>query len=168
VTSDPRLRFPLAFGAWLALLSVAAELPWTVEWIRTPLGAALAHATAVALHGIGVDATVSGTTLASSHGAVQIVAECDGVVLLCFFAAAVLALPKPPLRAWLPSALAGAAALFALNFGRVLALTATQFWWREAFEWVHFYLLQGLMILATTLVWLAWADRTLRARSPAP
>jgi len=161
---DPRLRFPFAFGAWLAALSLAAQLPWTLAWIRAPLGAALARATAAALWLCGVDATVSGSTLASSHGAVQVVAECDGVVLLCFFGAAVLALPKPPLRAWLPSALAGAAALFGLNFARVLALTATQFWWREAFEWVHFYLLQGLMIVATTLVWLAWADRALRAR----
>ena len=168
MTGDPRLRFPLAFGAWLAALSVGAELPWTVAWIRAPLGVALAHGTATALRLAGVDATVSGATLASSHGMVQIVAECDGVVLLCFFAAAVLALPKPALRAWLPSALAGAGALFALNFARVLALTATQFWWRDAFEWVHFYVLQGLMIVATTVVWLAWADRALRARSLAP
>ncbi len=164
---DPRLRFPLAFGVWLAALSIAAELPWTLAWLRGPLAAALAQATGAALRLVGVSASVTGATLQSAHGAVRIVAECDGVVLLCFFAAAVLALPKPPLRAWLPSALAGAGGLFALNFARVLALTATQFWWRDAFEWVHFYLLQGLMIVATTLVWLAWADRALRARTPA-
>lgn len=165
---DPRLRFPLVFAAWLAALSVAAQLPWTLAWIRAPLAAGLAHATAAALSLFGVDASVTGSTLSSAYGAVEIVAECDGVVLLCFFAAAVLALPKPALGRWLPSALAGAGALLALNFARVLALTATQFWWRDAFEWVHFYALQGLMIVATTLVWLAWADRALRARDAQP
>jgi exosortase/archaeosortase family protein len=159
VTRDPRLRFALVFGVWLSALGLLAQTPWVVRWVRDPICAALARATSLALGLVGVETTARDTLILGPSGGVRIVAECDGVMLLCFFAAGVLAFPKRSPGAALRAALVPAAAILAANFARVLALTLTQFYWRDAFEFVHFYLLQGTMILVTTLGFLAWADR---------
>jgi exosortase/archaeosortase family protein len=156
---DPRVRFALAFGLWLAGLGLLAQTPWVMAWIRDPICRELARATSLVLGLFGVETTLRETLVIGPTGAVRIVAECDGVMLLCFFAAGVLAFPKPRPGPALRAALAGAAAILAANFARVLGLTATQFYWRSAFDFVHFYLLQGAMILVTTLVFLVWADR---------
>lgn len=156
---DPRVRFALAFGGWLAALGLLAQTPWVLEWIRDPVCRELARATQLILSAVGVEATRNDTLVIGPTGAVRIVYECDGVMLLCFFAAAVLAFPKPRLRPALQAALAGAVAIALANFARVLLLTVTQLYFRSAFEFVHFYLLQGAMILVVTLAFLVWANR---------
>ncbi len=166
MTRDPRIRFALVFLLWLAALGALAQTPWVLAWIRDPICAALARATSLALGLFGVETTLRDTLVIGPSGAVRIVYECDGVMLICFFAAGVLAFPKRDWRGALRAALAGAAVILAANFARVLALTLTQFYWSGAFEFVHFYLLQGAMILVTTLVFLAWADRV--AAPPEP
>jgi exosortase/archaeosortase family protein len=159
VIRDPRLRFGLAFAAWLAALGALAQTPFVLGRVRDPICAVLARATSLALALVGVETTTRATLVIGRTGAVRIVPECDGVMLICFFAAGVLAFPKRQLAPALRAALAGAAAILAANFARVIALTVTQFYWRGSFEFVHFYLLQGAMILIVTLVFLAWADR---------
>lgn len=157
-----QLRFPLLFLAWLVGLTLVAQSSWVLEYVRNPLCAGLAHATGWTLDLGGVETTVRGTTIiARGGGAVRIVPDCDGVVLLCYFVAAVLAFPKRRPLALLPSVGLGLLLIFAVNVLRVIVLTLTVFWYRDLFEFTHFYVLQGAMILVTTLVWLAWASRAM-------
>ena len=159
---DPRLRFPLFFLAWLVALTALSNTAFVLESLREPLCLWLAQATSSLLSVGGVENTLRGATIFGQGGAVRIVPDCDGVVLLCYFAAAVLAFPKRRTLALLPSVGLGLALIFGVNVFRVAALTLTEFWYHEFFEFTHFYVLQGAMILITTLVWLAWANHAIR------
>ena len=158
---DPRLRFPLFFLAWLVALTALSNTELVLEYLRNPLCLGLAHTTSWLLALIGVENTLRGATIFGTGGAVRIVPDCDGVVLLCYFLAAVLAFPKRRPLALLPSIGLGLALIFGVNVFRVAALTLTEFWYHEFFEFTHFYVLQGAMILITTLVWLAWANHAI-------
>jgi exosortase/archaeosortase family protein len=130
--------------------------------VRDPLTRGLAWATGGFLELLGVPAKVRGTTIFGSTGAVRIVPDCDGVVLLNFFLAAVLAFPTPRRLSLVPSVLVGLVTIAVINFGRVVALTLTNFWYRQVFEFTHMYLFQGILVLVTTAIWLVWANYALR------
>ena len=57
---------------------------------------------------------------------------------------------------------AGLGVVILLNWIRVFALVLTGYFNRDLVEFSHVYIWQGVLILGTVLVWLGWANYSLR------
>jgi exosortase/archaeosortase family protein len=99
---------------------------------------------------------VVGNVLSSPHGTVRVAEECSGFELLGLLAAAMIAYPMPfRRRLW------GIALLvpfvFVLNVVRVASLSLALEHAPRAFETLHTFVWQGLLILAGLAYWVAWS-----------
>ena len=97
---------------------------------------------------------------------VSIEPGCNGVEAFIVLSAAMLAFPA----AWRSRLLGlgvGFLAIQALNVVRVISLFYIGQWNKEAFEFAHAYLWQGLIMLDVLVVWLLWV-RWAAPAEPAP
>jgi exosortase/archaeosortase family protein len=92
------------------------------------------------------------------YGGVQqlvVVEGCDGVTFVVLILAAVLPFPAP-WRARLIGIAALVGIIMALNWTRLVVLAAVKFYSPAAFDVIHVYLFQPVMIAATLIAFLAW------------
>lgn len=160
---NPELRnYLLRFGVGLAALMGASRLGFVVEHVRMPYCRRLAASLAATLNWVGIPTHYEDATISYSFGALTVVTECDGIVLLVLFFAGVAAAPMP--RTWRHYGLLllSVAVLLAINWVRLMALALTQLTYADAFDTAHHYVLQGILILVTLLLYVAW----LRAIEP--
>ena len=150
-------RFLILFIVILVLL-FAAELtepvqnafviPWTEGLARISAGIVTVFDSQVTAHGKILQSTASGF-------AVSIEAGCNGIEAAIILIAAMLAFPAP-LKNKLAGIIIGLFAVQALNIVRVISLFYIGQWSMKAFEWMHLYLWQALIMLDVLIVWLLW------------
>jgi exosortase/archaeosortase family protein len=157
-----RLRFPLLFSLWLAAFSLVGQSAAFRSEVRQPLCRALAAATAFALRVVGIDAGARGDQVTAGGFSAVVHTDCDGIVLLGLFLAAVLAFPSGWRPALLPATALGVGVLVILNWFRVVALVLTGWLNPSWFEATHVYAWQGLLVLGTMVVWIVWARHAVR------
>ena len=155
-----RRRSVLFLGRFLALLvAFYAIVAWNPvnDAVIVPFTAAIARVSGVILNAMGEKVSVAGTEIRSGRFAVEIENGCNGVEAALLFVSAVLAFPAP-WRRRLAGLAAGFAAIQVLNFVRVVSL----FWigsHRPAlFSSSHTVLWQSAVVLASVLLFLAWAS----------
>jgi exosortase H (IPTLxxWG-CTERM-specific) len=134
--------------------------------VIVPFTAAIARVSAGILNVLGEKVTAAGTEIRSGAFAVQIENGCNGIEAALLFGSAVLAFPAPWRRRLL-GLVAGFAAIQALNLVRVVSL----FWigaHRPAlFNSSHTVIWQSAVVLASVLLFLAWASWAPRNRTAA-
>ena len=150
------------FAFWLALLGGLAQTSWILRHLRLPLRHWLASSSSWAISLLGIESHTRDTTVFAGSFAAQIVPDCDGLVLVVLFLAAVLSFPTRPTLRQIAPTLAGLAIVVALNWVRVFALVLTGYFDRSILEFSHVYIWQGVLIFGTVLVWIAWANYALR------
>jgi exosortase/archaeosortase family protein len=148
--------FALRFGLSAALLFWLSHWEPFVTWVREPYCKLLAASCWVVLQAVGIDATLAGATLSHGGTVFELVIDCDGIPLICLFLAAVYALPDARIG-W--ELAVGVAVLVFMNWIRVFVLVLAAFFFFSAFDVLHYYVFQGLLILGTLGVYIVWANR---------
>lgn len=153
----------LFFGIFLSLylLYLAAEplLVHYFNWLARSVAGAVAW----------FDPQVSARDNLIFYGpraTVRVIEGCDGVTVFILIVAAVLAFPKPWPQRW-AGVLLLVPVLFIINWLRLLVLTLISFYLPDQFHWVHVYLFQPVMILATFVCFIVWIVRAGDGRGPA-
>lgn len=113
------------------------------------------------LRGLGFDVRASGSLLAGAHGGLGIERGCDAIQPIVLLVLAVLSFRAPP-RWKVVGALGGALLLLALNLARIASLYVLHVQARDAFRTWHTILWPTVFVLATLLLWCAWALRVPR------
>jgi len=155
-TPPATLRFALAFLALagvLALLGMTSLAGSAVHAPMSRLVAVLAHG-ALGLLG---DATLRGQQLAFDGFDALVVEACNGVLPASLYVAAVIAFPGP----WRAKAIGiaiGLPAILLINVVRVVSLMIVGSRWPAAFERVHIFVWQPLVIVLAVALWLHWID----------
>lgn len=156
----------LRFGLALAVLFALSRWDAFIEGVREPYCEVLATAMHHAFAWVGIETRLKGAMVIGLNGTggIQVVAECDGLVLLALFGAGVFAVPfARTARPWL-LALGGVVFLIVLNWFRLMALAFTSFYYPVIFESMHHYFMQGMLMLAVLALYVAW----LRQIEPPP
>jgi len=160
-------RWSVVSRVWIVFLLAFAAL--TAAWVGikpwvAPLAArGTAQATAWCLWLLGAEGRAHGTLVTSSIFSFEIVDTCTGADPIMVFVAAVLALPAGWSRR-LKGLTWGVVSLLAINQLRLVSLCYIGHWYPEAFDAAHLLAWQGLLILATVGLWLAYASGTGPAR----
>jgi exosortase/archaeosortase family protein len=156
----------LRFGLGLTALFSLTRWEAFIERVREPYCEVLAFTLHHAFAWVGIETRLRDSMLIPTEGVggIRVVHECDGIVLLVLFGAGVFAVPfAREARPWL-LALAGVAFLIVLNWFRLMALAITSFYYPVIFESMHYYFMQGLLMLSVLALYVAW----LRQIEPAP
>lgn len=150
------IRFALTFLGLVAVFLTLGATAAGEDWLHAPLSrgvAALAHA-ALAFAG---NATRSGNSLGFDGFRALVVEACNGFLPTAIYVAAVLAFPCP-MRARVWGVLLGVPAIQAINVLRVVTLMVLGAHWPAAFERMHIYFWQTLVITCTMAVWMTWVE----------
>jgi len=156
------IRFGLGLGALFAL----SRWEGFIAGVREPYCVLLATTIHHVFDWFGIETRLKDSMLIPLDGGngIRIVPECDGLVLLALFGAGVLAVPfARTARPWL-LALAGVVFLIVLNWFRLAALAIASFYYPVIFESMHYYFMQGILMLAVLALYVAW----LRQFEPPP
>ena len=148
----------MRFGLGLAVLFAVSRWQWFIESIREPYCEVLAFTLHHAFAWFGIETRLKGAMVIPLEGAggIQVVTECDGLVLLALFGAGVFAVPLARTAGpWL-LALAGFAFLIVLNWFRLAALAFTSFFYPVIFDSMHHYFMQGILMLAVLALYVSW------------
>ena len=148
------ILFALILGASFSLIS----LNWVNDRVIEPFTSGVAGLSGGALNLLGQGVHRAGTMLQSPRFAVNIRNGCNGVEAMLIFLAAVLAFPAPWKFRLLGLAL-GAVAIQAINLVRVVALFLTGTYLPKLFNASHTVIWQSIVILASVLLWIYWANR---------
>ena len=132
-----------------------------VEWIlHDPLCVLIARLSGAVLSPFGAVA-VQGNRLAFDGFWVVVVEACNGVLPTTIYLAAVLAFPTTWVaRLW--GVAIGIPAIFVLNLVRVVSLLILGAHWPSAFEEVHIYVWQTLVVALSMAIWIFWAEYFVR------
>ena len=147
------IRFLLAFG----ILAGFSRWEFFVTMVREPYCELLARSlrfvfSLTPLNPLCYDATVS----VGFGDPFTILLSCDGVVLLVLFVAGAIAMP---IQRTLKPYVWGAGCLLVLVFAnwiRLVLLALTAFYRPQAFEVMHIYVAQGVLILVVAALFIAW------------
>ena len=130
------------------LVQRAVVLPWTTALVQLSAGLVTLFDSQVAVFGKVLQSTRNGFAISIEPG-------CNGVEAAMILIAAMLAFPAPWKYRFI-GILAGLTAVQALNVVRVISLFFIGQWSVKAFEWVHLYVWQVLIMLDVLIVWLVW------------
>lgn len=138
--------------------------PWGKQYISAPLNNLIAVLSGWLIRLLGSEATVSGTSILSSAGAVNIKEGCNGIYATVILLAGVVSFPAT-WKAKLAGVVFGTLALFLINLIRVLTLFYLSSHDAEIFDEAHLFIWQFAIIIAAGLLWLLWYDK-IASRSP--
>jgi exosortase H (IPTLxxWG-CTERM-specific) len=159
-----RLNLPARFGlVFLALVGVFATvtaMPWVNLHLHQPLSGLIARISEPLL-GILGDAEATGTYLTFDGFSAEVAEACNGIVPTYIYVAAVLAFPTG-WRNRLAGIALGVPAIFVVNILRVLSLMLLGAYWPAAFNRVHIYVWQALVIALALGIWVCWAECIVR------
>ena len=151
------LRFSIVFLSLVFAFALLTSTAAADSLLHSPLSRLLTFLAASALS-LGGHASSSGTYLEFNGFSVSIVEACDGILPTYIYLAAVLALPSR-WREKLWGILIGIPAIFFINLTRIVTLMLFGAKWPGAFERVHIYVWQALVIALSMAVWVFWAER---------
>ncbi|WP_312307327.1 exosortase H [Pulveribacter sp.] len=160
------LRFFLLFLTLQLSLFGLNMLNWVQQHLVLPWTALLARICAGLVTWFDSSAAAQGKVLwntATGFG-VSIEPGCNGIEACIVLFAAVMAFPSS-WRHKLVGLAAGFAAVQALNVVRVISLFYLGQWSKEAFDFAHEFLWQGLIMLDVLVVWLLWVRAGARDRA---
>ena len=166
-----RVPFWVGFAFWLVVFVGPLQTDWVLSSLRVPACVAIAHVVSGTVNLVGMDTRVEGSVIFAETEVLKVIPDCDGLVLMGCFLAAVCAAPK---RRWLPvlpGALAGLAVLAAANVVRLVLLFFVSLEQRAQFDFVHLSVTQSAMVVVTIVAWVVWAQHAsawLRGDSPVP
>ena len=153
------------FVVRLLLYLFLASLLFSLGGLHQRMGLvqrAMASLVVAGANGLGAEASVDGTIIKASHGALEINHECTGVFVLLVYAMFVLAYPAP----WahrLSGIVIGTATLTAINVARLIVLTLIASKFPDWFAYFHEYFFQGLFIALLALLASVWTEQVRRA-----
>lgn len=113
---------------------------------------------AFALRLLGNTSSVEGTIVRSQIFSLEIIFECTAILPIVLFVAAVAATPSRT-KAKLLAFLWGLPLIVLFNLIRLVSLVYIGHLMPEAFETVHLFVWQPLMILFALALWLWWIER---------
>jgi exosortase/archaeosortase family protein len=138
-------------AGWALAAGLLSLLPGIERWAVSSTVGSVRWALRLA----SLDPAISGTTLTLGSAALRIIPECTPLMPILMLGIAMAVHPSPP--AWkLAGVTAGAAALWAYNVVRMLALMATLAWWPRSFKFVHVYLWQTVTLLVVCALFMLW------------
>ncbi|MCP4007054.1 MAG: hypothetical protein GY725_22975 [bacterium] len=156
---DPR-RVVVRFAVTLILLVAASSALISSEPFQSVVQSTSlelnAWITAALLRSLGESAVAVGSTIQSPQFAVHVWGGCDAIEPFALLTSGILASPAR----WdsrIVGVLLGAVVLFALNQLRLVSLFLTGAYAPTLFESLHIEIWQGVFILFTISLWLAWA-----------
>lgn len=153
--------FALILGGSFALISVN----WVNDHVIEPFTGGIATASSATLNLLGQKVHQQGTLIQGPRFAVNIKNGCNGVEAMLIFLAAVLAFPAP-WKSKLAGLGLGIVAIQAINLIRVVALYLTGVYFPKVFNASHTVIWQTVVILASVLLWIYWANRLPRPAPP--
>jgi exosortase H (IPTLxxWG-CTERM-specific) len=128
------------------------------DHVIEPFTAGIAKVSGATLDLIGQNVRMQGTIIRSPRFAVNIRNGCNGVEAMLIFLAAVLAFPTS-WRSRLVGLGLGLVAIQLVNLVRVVSLFLTGAYIPSLFNASHTVVWQTLVILASVLLWIFWANR---------
>ncbi len=151
------LRFLLVFLGLLTALFTLEMLRQVQQLAIMPFTGMIASLSAALVQGFDPAVVADGITLNDPETgfAVAIQAGCNGVEALIVFVSAVLAFPS----GWKEKVLGigfGILTIQGLNLVRIISLFYLGQWNPQAFEWLHLYGWQALIMLDVLLAFLLW------------
>lgn len=120
---------------------------------------------AFALRLLGNTSSVEGSIVRSQIFSLEIIFECTAILPIVLFVAAVAATPSQT-KAKLWALAWGLPAIVLFNIIRLVSLVYIGHLMPEAFETVHLFVWQPLMILFALALWLWWLERLHPRTSP--
>ncbi|MEA1907976.1 MAG: exosortase H [Euryarchaeota archaeon] len=109
----------------------------------------------------GVDAVVTGNTVAMDRLSLRIIDECTAMFGSIVYISCVLAYPTD-LKKKIIGIVLGIPCLYAINMVRLVVLAFVGLSIPEIFEFVHTYLWQTIFIVFVIVIWLIWVDRVVK------
>ncbi len=160
------IRICLLFGLFLGGL-------WALRWwgpvdqnVIQPFTHFVAFVSEKILDVLGFETTRDGIKVTMSDLSLEIMEECNGVPALLIYLAAVLA-HSAGFSQKVLGVLIGVPAIFIVNEVRIISLFfARKYLSFGAFEMLHVYVWQTIIIIFSLLLWLYWAERVVRRAGP--
>lgn len=153
----PSIRFVAVTISSLIAFFFLSHLPVIQQRVIEPYTHFVAAASRLALRMLGIDATGTGTLVASPEFAVSILNVCNGVEVTAILFAVILSFPATWRRRLIGLAI-GYPAIFLINIVRIVVLFFLGFKNPAIFDTVHYYYAQAFVILATLAIWLVWVS----------
>lgn len=150
------LRFMVVFLGLIAAFLTAGNTAIAQQSLQAPLCNAVAALARLPLALLG-EASARGNWLGFDGFGAVVVEACNGFLPTAIFVAAVLAFPCG-WRAKACGVLLGVPAIQAINLTRVVSLMVLGAHWPAAFERVHIFVWQTLVIACTMALWVGWVD----------
>ncbi len=157
---SPPARFGVFFLTLVGVFAAVTAIPWVDGHFHQPLSELIARISAPLL-GILGDAEATGTYLTFDGFSAEVAEACNGIVPTYIYVAAVLAFPTG-WRNHLAGVALGVPAIFVVNILRVLSLMLLGAYWPAAFDRVHIYVWQALVIALALGIWVFWAEYFVR------
>ncbi len=123
--------------------------------VLEPYQTYLAQATGGLLRALAYEVTTNGRTLRSDAFVVSVASGCDAIELTLLLATAILVFPAS-WRHKLVGLGAGALAIAALNFVRIVSLWLIGVHWPSGFDFAHFGAWPFLLTLGTLAIFVSW------------
>lgn len=161
------IRFVGVFlGVFGVLYALSVEVPWTVDLLVQPLTNAVTVASAWVISLLEPGVVAAGSAITGPNFSVNILHGCNGTTPAAMIIAGVLAYPAT----WKARAfglVVGSAWVQLVNLLRIVLLYELgRYGLVAAFESVHLYVAQVVVILATAAFWLFWIGRFATPREP--
>lgn len=126
--------------------------------IDEPLSKNIASVSAGIVHFLGEDVFYYGRVVGiiGTPGG-EIVDGCNGIAAIGLFLGFIFAYPG----AWMPRiffSIFGIAVIYLINITRIVVLTFTQFYWPEAYDFMHDYSTTTIFYIAIFILWVVWAN----------
>ncbi len=157
-TNRREIRFLVLFALILGASFSLISLNWVNDHVIEPFTGGIATASASSLNLLGQGVTQKGSLIQAPRFSVNIKNGCNGVEAMLIFLAAVLAFPAP-WKSKLAGLALGTVAIQAINLVRVVALYLTGVYFPKVFNASHTVIWQTVVILASVLLWIYWANR---------
>lgn len=119
---------------------------------------ATTNASAWLMRAFGLEAQISGNSIALTNQTLLVNLECTAIYLMILFAAFVLVYPARWLRKLIGLA-AGIPAIFAANVLRLLLTAWVVEFKPQYFQYFHDYMWQVAFIIFIVVLWLIWIER---------
>jgi exosortase H (IPTLxxWG-CTERM-specific) len=159
------LKFCLVFGLTLGAFALILQTDIVQGHLVTPHLEQVAALCGAILNAFGTQCEVSGSAINAARFSVSVVRGCDSIYPTAMLWAALLAY-SATWKSRLIGLLGGAVVLFLLNIVRILTMFYIGSYFPSLFDIVHVYAWQALFILITLAVWLFWAAKISRAKTP--
>ena len=158
-------KFCLIFGVTLAVFTIVLQSNFVQEHFVIPHLGQVAALCGAILKTLGTPCDVSESTINSTRFSVSVVRGCESIYPTAMLWAALLAY-SATWKSKLIGLIGGAIVLFLLNIVRILTMFYVGSYFPSLFEIVHVYAWQALFILLTLAVWLFWAAKISRTKTP--